>query len=150
MVLIAVGAGGGMQYKYPGLHAGGDARGPTRLMLFSVGDDNDMPVVDTGWPPLPDQPDDDIPLEVADLGSSAYAEECAGCHGKGAVARFGGSVPDLRYADNDTHSTWNAIVIGGSRRALGMPSFELDLRESDAIRLYVLSESKKLAESLNR
>ena len=78
-------------------------------------------------------------------GKRLYASNCGGCHGKNASARFGGSVPDLRYASAETHATWHGIVIGGANRANGMPAFaQLDVEQSEAIRTYVLS----LAEAL--
>ena len=150
MVLIAVGAGGGMQYVFPELHVSNDVRGPTRVMAFSLGSDADMPVVDSTVPVPPQIEAGEITAEVAGFGAELYSGACGGCHGKDAAARFGGSVPDLRYASEEVHLTWNGIVIGGSRKAKGMPNFDLDPREADAIRLYVLSKSRALTESLNQ
>lgn len=150
MVLIAVGAGGGMQYSYPELHASNDVRGPTRVMAFSRGDDADMPVVDSTVPVPPQIDADEITAEVAEFGAELYEGACGFCHGKDAAARHGGSVPDLRYASEEVHLTWNGIVIGGSRIEKGMPNFDFDPREADAIRLYVLSQSRALTESLNQ
>jgi mono/diheme cytochrome c family protein len=79
--------------------------------------------------------------EVLQSGKTLYAEHCLGCHGKDAVARYGGSVPDLRYASADVFGSWHAIVIGGARRAKGMPDFELTIEDADAIRNYVISEA---------
>ena len=53
-------------------------------------------------------------------------------------------MPDLRYADAATHAQWDAIVIGGSRRASGMPGMELTADQSAAIRSYVLSLSEEI------
>ena len=47
-------------------------------------------------------------------GEALFASNCAICHGKNAVGRYGGSVPDLRYAGKEAHDTWHAIVVGGS------------------------------------
>jgi quinohemoprotein ethanol dehydrogenase len=79
-----------------------------------------------------------------ELGAALYERNCGGCHGKDAVARYGGSVPDLRYASLDTHQAWQGIVIGGARRANGMPPFELTTEQSRAIRHFVISEAIKL------
>jgi quinohemoprotein ethanol dehydrogenase len=76
-----------------------------------------------------------------------YDEACKFCHGSNAVARFSGSVPDLRYADARTHAQWDAIVIGGSRRTNGMPGMELTADQSEAIRSYVLSQSEAIRRS---
>ena len=78
------------------------------------------------------------------LGAAVYNEACKFCHGSKAVARFGGTVPDLRYADDTTHAQWNAIVIGGSKSTYGMPGMELTVEQSDAVRSYVLSKSQEI------
>ena len=78
------------------------------------------------------------------MGAAAYNEACKFCHGSNAVARFGGSVPDLRYADAATHAQWDAIVIDGLKRARGMPGMELTADQSAAIRSYVLSLSEEI------
>ena len=72
-------------------------------------------------------------------GKALYDKKCAMCHGKDAVARYGGSVPDLRYSDAEAHGAWPAIVIGGSKSASGMPAQQLTLAQSELVRKYVLS-----------
>lgn len=143
-VLVPVGAGGGIQFVYPEMHAGDDVRGPTRLMAFTLGGDADMPEINAQPLTLPEQPA--LQAEAADIetGRELYSFDCKGCHGKNAVARYGGSVPDLRYASMQTHTSWQAIVRGGARRANGMPSFDLSEEEAEDIRLYVLSLSEAL------
>ena len=87
---------------------------------------------------------DQSPYESIESGKELYAGYCAGCHGSNAAARFGSSVPDLRFATAETHATWQAIVIGGSKSANGMPGMEIPLEDSEAIRNYVLSQSEAL------
>ena len=84
-----------------------------------------------------------IGTEIA-IGEELYASACRSCHGGEAAARFGGSVPDLRFANAETHATWHAIVVGGSRSANGMPSIEIPIEESEAIRNYVLAKSEEI------
>jgi mono/diheme cytochrome c family protein len=96
---------------------------------------------------LPEQPELDASMETIAYGEALYAGYCKACHGYEAVARAGGSVSDLRYASTETHQTWNGVVIGGARRANGMPSFELDVDEAEAIRQYVLSLSESLRQA---
>jgi quinohemoprotein ethanol dehydrogenase len=140
-VLIPAGLSGVMQYFYPKIHAGEGVRGPTRLFAFSLTGDASMPQTTlvehqvAKLPPVSSDP------EVLQSGKTLYAEHCLGCHGKDAVARYGGSVPDLRYASADVFGSWHAIVIGGARRAKGMPDFELTIEDADAIRNYVISEA---------
>ncbi len=38
-ILVPVGAGGGIQFVYPEMHAGDEVRGPTRLMAFALDSD---------------------------------------------------------------------------------------------------------------
>ena len=143
-VLIPVGVAGGLQYWYPEMHAGDQAKGPVRLMAFSIGGEGNMPAPGTGYPPLPDQPPLEASAEQIETGETIYGDACKGCHGANGVARFGGSVPDLRYADAETHATWHAIVIGGSRSANGMPAMEMSVEESEAIRSYILELSEAI------
>ena len=143
-VLIPIGAGGGMQFVYPQLGQTDASAGPTRLLAFRLDGGARMPETPIAARPLPAQPELDASPETIALGKETYGYTCGGCHGKDAIARVGGSVPDLRYATSETHQTWHGIVIGGAKAANGMPSFELDADESEAIRLYVLSRSAEL------
>jgi PQQ-dependent dehydrogenase (methanol/ethanol family) len=143
-IVIPVGAGGGVQFYYPKMHATEDSKGPTRLMAFTLEGKTEMPDADDTHPPLPEQPELDAAPGAIIQGKALYAENCKGCHGIDAAARFGGSVPDLRYADQATHASWNGIVVGGARISLGMPSFPLKIEESEAIRNYVLSLSAEI------
>ncbi len=146
-VLIAVGAGGGIQFVYPEMHAGTDVRGPTRLMAFTLDANEPLPAANAAERVLPPLPELDAVAERIDVGRQLFNWECKGCHGQDAAARYGGSVPDLRYADSDTHAAWHGIVIGGALQANGMPRFELSVEESEAVRQFVLSQSLQLRES---
>ena len=144
MILIAVGAGGGMQFVYPELHAADNLHGPTRVMAFSLDGESAIAAADHPAPVLPVLPQTDIAPEAAAYGSELYHDYCASCHGKNARARAGGSVPDLRYVTQQTHSEWPAIVIGGARESAGMPRSDLDTRDAEAIRLYVIQQARRL------
>ncbi|MDH3615549.1 MAG: PQQ-dependent dehydrogenase, methanol/ethanol family [Gammaproteobacteria bacterium] len=146
-VLIPVGAGGGVQFVYPEMHAADDVRGPTRLMAFALDSDMAMPRVEVAPRNLPSQPELKATTEELEAGRQIFSLQCKGCHGKNAVARYGGSVPDLRYATAETHKTWHGIVIGGALQTNGMPRFELSIDKSEAVRKYVLSLSNQLRES---
>ena len=52
-------------------------------------------------------------------------------------------MPDLRRTMAATHATFEAIVLGGARKALGMPSFARDLTPSQVrvIQAYVLDQA---------
>lgn len=143
-VLIPIGAAGGLQYRYPEMHAAAQVKGPVRLMAFSLSGDADMPDPGSGYPPLPDQPALEATAEEIETGKELYATACYGCHGVNGVTRFGGSVPDLRYSNAETHATWHGIVIGGARASNGMPGMEIEVEESEAIRSYILSLSEEI------
>jgi mono/diheme cytochrome c family protein len=145
-ILIPVGAGSGMQFAYPSFHAGKKTSGKTRLMSFSL--EGDQPLPDSNRIPL------QLP-ELAPLYATAGEVEkgrqlfndhgCGGCHGKAAVARFGGTVPDLRYADLTADQNWQDVVIHGVRADRGMPAQEISIEDAAAIRLYILSRAHELA-----
>lgn len=143
-VLIPVGAGGGLQYKYPQMHSTERSLGPTRLMAFTLEGEARMPDAVTGYPPLPEQPALESTSETIASGKDLYKKNCRFCHGNDAIARFGGSVPDLRFSNAETHATWQAIVVGGSKNSTGMPSMDIEIEESEAIRNYVLSLAEEI------
>lgn len=146
-VLIPVGTGGGVQFVYPEMHAGDQVKGPTRLMAFALEGDSAMPALAAGTRSLPPQPKLEASTEKIDAGRQLFNWECKGCHGKNAVARFGGSVPDLRYASAETHAAWQGIVRGGALQPNGMPRFELSSEDVELIRNYVLSRALQLRDS---
>ncbi len=145
-VLVPVGSGGAMQFSYPSLHTGSATSGRARLMSFSLSGRQPMPadvVVETPLPALPAQTDS--PQLIATGAALFEAAHCSGCHGKGAVARRGGTVPDLRHISTETYQQWDGIVVGGARAARGMPAAEgLTLEQSAAIRAWVLSLALEL------
>ena len=144
-VVIPVGSGGGIQFVYPKLGSTEESRGPTRLLAFTLEGSAAMPTKPVVPRELPEQPELHASQETIDTGRQIYAWECAGCHGKDAVARVGGSVPDLRYSDSQAHARWHGIVIGGAMRAGGMPGYEeLSVEESEALRAYALSRAAEL------
>ncbi len=143
-VLIPIGAGGGLQFLYPQMHSTNESKGPTRLLAFSLEGATNMPMVNDAHPPLPVQPELDATPDTIELGKQLYNGYCKFCHGSEAVSRFGGSVPDLRYANEATHATWHGIVVGGAQSANGMPAIDLEIDASEAIRSYVLSLSEEI------
>ena len=129
------------------MHAGDQVKGPTRLMAFALEGDSAMPSLSAGTRSLPSQPELEASAEEIEAGRQLFNWECKGCHGKNAVARFGGSVPDLRYANAETHAAWQGIVLGGALQHNGMPRFELSSENAELIRNYELSRALQLRES---
>ena len=146
-VLIPVGAGGGIQTTYSQMGVAGEAAGPTRLLAFRLEADRPIPVADIAPRTLPEQPALDASAETIAHGKDKYHERCQFCHGKNAIAKVGGTLPDLRFSNMEVHETWHGIVIGGALRANGMPDFEMTVQDSEAIRHYVLSLSDEIRAS---
>jgi len=144
IVLIPIGAGGGLQYLYPQMHSTDESKGPTRLLAFSLDGTANLPEVNDDTRALPSQPALTASAEAIEVGRQLYGGQCKFCHGFDGVSRAGGSVPDLRYANEETHATWHGIVMGGSLAGQGMPAMELDVEESEAIRSYILSLAEEI------
>lgn len=143
-ILVAAGAGGIMQFFYPELHIGDGATGPSRLFAFKLGGQAGMPAVPVDDRRVVDLPPLDADAAMLERGATLYEDHCDGCHGKEAVARYGGTVPDLRFATAEVHRDWRGIVIGGARRANGMPPFELTPEEADAVQTFIVSKARQL------
>lgn len=146
-ILIPIGAGGGVQFYYPQMHATLQSSGPTRLLAFTLGAEEELPATAAASRELPPQPPLTASAATVALGEKLYSEHCKGCHGFDVVARHGGSVPDLRYSNAQVHGAWQGIVVGGALRMNGMPAFELQPEEAEAVRAYVLSLSAVLRDA---
>jgi quinohemoprotein ethanol dehydrogenase len=148
-VLVPAGAGGGAQFVYPELHATEQGHGPTRLMAFSLDGQLDLPqkAREVRQPSTLRSTAADA---VVQRGQEIYWDSCRYCHGKDVVARAGGSVPDLRFASEETHAAWNAIVVGGAKRLNGMPGSDMSAEDAEAVRQYVLSKTGEFAQRLRR
>ncbi len=143
-IVVPIGGGGGLQFYYPELHSTDRSQGPVRLLAFTLDGEAAMPAAAGRARTLPEQPALDASPAALAAGKALYADNCKGCHGANAVARAHGSVPDLRYATAETHRMWAGIVVGGAKRANGMPAFELGADEADTIRAWVLSRANEL------
>ena len=117
-----------------------------RLLTFALGGTAtfDPPAFGHTEPPTPA-----IELNASqatvDEGETLYKTHCMYCHGNDAIA---GPLPDLRYATAQVHEQFDAIVRGGARAILGMPSFEnqLNANQVRAIQAYVLERASESAE----
>ena len=86
------------------------------------------------------------PTEITE-GGGLFFMYCRRCHNPDFNYVKGGSIPDLRRANEATHATFEQIVRGGARRTLGMPSFAKDI-SSDQVRLiqaYVLDQARQVS-----
>ena len=81
-----------------------------------------------------------------DLGARLYFNHCAACHGMETLSA--GVLPDLRRSNILADAAaWQAVTRGGALASRGMVSFaeRFSAPESEAIRAYVASESKRAA-----
>jgi PQQ-dependent dehydrogenase (methanol/ethanol family) len=96
-------------------------------------------------PPMPAITTKFSPRVVSE-GAGLFNADCSACHGTNAVA---GSLPDLRYASKETLEGIDDIVLGGSRAAMGMPSFKKILTAGpvQAIRAYIVTRARESAQA---
>ena len=75
------------------------------------------------------------------MGRTLYTFHCLPCHGGAAIS--GGSVPDLRHMDAETHQYFVGIVLGGMRAEKGMPNFvdRLSIEQANAIHAYLVKRA---------
>jgi quinohemoprotein ethanol dehydrogenase len=143
---VSVMAGlGGFDGLYNDPKRGKAKPGHGRILTFALGGTATLRVPPFGHtePPTP-AISVNASRETIRQGKLLYEPHCAMCHGKNAVA---GPLPDLRYATKEVHDQFEAIVIGGARAPLGMPSFQdlLTAEQVRAIQAYVLSRARESA-----
>lgn len=141
-VSIMAGWGGGFSLAFGPLAGQLNVRNISRVLTYSL-DGTDV------LPALSDLPALAKPLPLPEgtareriqAGKDLYHDNCMVCHGAGAVG--GGTLPDLRFSTPAIHEAWQSIVIGGTLRAGGMPSFRKLLSdvEVESIRLYIIKRA---------
>ena len=124
--------------------------GFARVLTFALGGTAklNVPAFGHGEPPVPAVR---MPASTAmnTAGRLLYDKFCFSCHGVAVVAS---TLPDLRYATAEVHNRFEAIVVAGERRSLGMPGFG-DLLTPDqarAIQAYILSRAVESSVSRRR
>lgn len=126
-------------YSDPASHAG-----PGRLLVFSLGGTATLPptVAPRGPVPAPTIHLASSKVDIAE-GGALFRSYCSRCHSFSSNLVKGGAVPDLRRTNAATHTAFEAIVIGGARKVLGMPSFAKDLTPAQVrlIQAYVLDQA---------
>ncbi len=118
---IAVLAGWGCPMVLNNRPVGKGKVGPGLLLSFSLGGSATLTPFVRKVPPVP-MPTFQLAASKPEIeqGRVLFAMYCGRCHGGNVVS--GGSVPDLRYAEEPTHQMFEEIVRGGARREFGMPS----------------------------
>jgi mono/diheme cytochrome c family protein len=148
---VSVMAGwGGADGQFNAPNRGKVKPGYGRMLTFAVGGTATLNARAFGHP-QPPTPAINVSAtaEAIHDGGLLYGAQCAGCHGLGAVA---GPLPDLRYASKAVHEQFEAIVLGGARSRLGMPSFKdlLTAEQVRAIQAYILSRAKAATDPASR
>ncbi len=120
--------------------------GPGRLLVFSLGGSATLPAPvarDSTLPP----PAATVVATDAEVkeGGALFSLHCDRCHSPDLNLVKSGAVPDLRRSTAATHAAFDAIVRGGDRRTLGMPSFAADLDSQQVrwVQAYVLDRVKQ-------
>ena len=150
---VAVLAGwGGIWALAPGIlsEIGGPVRNVSRLLVFKLGANAQLPPESTLAPrPLDPPAVTGSPEQIAEGGQN-YGRFCGVCHGD---AAYGGTLlPDLRRSPLlDTAKGWATVVRDGALQSKGMVGFAdaLSPGQIDSIRAYVIkraNEDKALGE----
>jgi len=113
-----------------------------RLVVFKLGASGELPAPVERDRTIPPQPAVTASAQDLDRGSVLYHETCMFCHGLG--VRGNGGVPDLRLMSTESHQSFLAIVLGGTKKANGMASFADLLTTEDAQRIqqYIISQAE--------
>ena len=145
-VAVLAGWGGAYAITADGhlVNSQGPVRNISRLLVFKLGGDNELPAE----PELAELPLDPPPsrasAETIALGKGKYARYCAVCHAPGAVGST--VLPDLRRSGTlGNRQAWQAVVQDGILKDNGMVSFagSLSKEESEAIRAYVIQRANE-------
>jgi quinohemoprotein ethanol dehydrogenase len=122
-------------------------RSISRVLTFKIGGKATLP-------PLP--PEAALPelitltasAETVEKGRALYHQNCAVCHGAGAVG--GGVLPDLRRMDRKKHAKFERFALGGVP-GKGMPSFAgvLSQDEVRAIQSYIIKRARDERDELS-
>jgi mono/diheme cytochrome c family protein len=143
-VLAGWGGGGVIEGSDAGISAASRYRNQGHLFTFALDAKGTLPEIPRLELEVADPlPDLDVPPGAADAGGALFQRYCLMCHGVLAVGA--GVVPDLRYASQETHASFNDIVLGGIRGHKGMASFAdlLGADDVNAIHAYVIRRARE-------
>jgi alcohol dehydrogenase (cytochrome c)/quinohemoprotein ethanol dehydrogenase len=134
---VAVAAGSGLSRDYY-------APNGSRLLVFKLGGEAELPPLPEFTPAPIDPPRDEQPAELVAAGGRIYGDACAICHGDNALVR--GVFPDLRRsATLHAQESFDFIVLEGARQERGMASFAdtLTLKDTRAIRAFIIAQAQE-------
>jgi PQQ-dependent dehydrogenase (methanol/ethanol family) len=140
-VAVAQGWGGESSLPFGAISGPRQMINISRVLVFALGADGELPVIETVEQTLPAHGLPPAPTERIERGRALYHDYCAVCHGGNAIS--GGIVPDLRYRLDEIHPAWQSIVHDGALAGNGMPAWSefLTREEVDLIEAYVAHEA---------
>ena len=141
VAVMAAWGGGGWYVPHPesAAYRYGNAG---RILVFKLdGGATPKPALLPEIRPIPQPPPLNAAADAIAHGGELFKENCTACH---AFAPRTGSA-DLRRMLPGVHDNFNAIVLKGQRRPLGMPQWDdvLSTADADAIHAYLISVSWK-------
>ncbi len=140
-VAVMAGFGGAVKWQmYPPQTAAYQRGNAGRILAFKLGGGEvPKPAQIPAVGPVPEPPS--LP-EGADVerGGALFGQHCALCHFNSGRGR----PPNLLYMSESTHAAFNAIVLQGARRPLGMPQFDdvLTLEDAEAIHAAMIGQAQ--------
>jgi PQQ-dependent dehydrogenase (methanol/ethanol family) len=100
-----------------------------RLLVFALGENEELPPATTVDRMVPEQNLADVPVAEIAQGERIYNDYCIFCHG--IIVRSGGVIPDLRLMKPAVRDIFKQIVFDGVYESNGMASFSDVLTESE-------------------
>jgi quinohemoprotein ethanol dehydrogenase len=139
-VAVMAGWGGGFARYLGEIAAYNQVTTVSRVLVYKLGGKEALPPLPAAKP-IPAPPPQEGTQAQIDQGRSLYTFHCSPCHGGAATS--GGSVPDLRHMDAQTHQVFVGIVLGGLREDRGMPNFvtTLSIEQANAIHAYLVKRA---------
>ena len=144
-ILAAVGAPTMIRNALADYGASRDARGPSRLMAFSLDGGKAMPKAVMEQAVVPKPPKEFGDKKALALGKELFnAGSCWICHGEQATG-FNGSAPDLRASPMiQSREAWFEVVVKGAKQQNGMIAHEyLSSEDAEALRAFVVKQAWK-------
>ena len=144
-ILAPVGAPTMIRNALTDYGASRDARGPARLMAFTLDGKLDMPEAPSEQLKVPKPPKRFGSEDTLATGKTLFnAGSCWICHGEQATG-FTGSAPDLRASPIlRVKQAWYQVVVKGVKRSTGMIGHpHLSREDSEALRAFVIEQAWK-------
>jgi len=105
-----------------------------RMLVFKLGGTETLPAPTVVDDTIPEQVLAQVSDEEVARGEVLFNTYCVLCHGL--VVRSGGSIKDLRRMNDETHASFNQIVLEGTLSANGMAAFDDSLAVEDVERIH--------------